>query len=330
MGMFDFLKQMMGKSDEPKASGDDLRSREELWEAVDLVVKLSHPNVSAVPDYRKKLIPAVEHTLAYADELIRQVPDSIPVEVNSWDTNPFLRTAFADSVRFTDFFTNNPKLKDFFQKTDATRCCALMTMNRTLKKSFGVEMEGDIMKRDVLQTTVDFSDHRLVARMKSEEETRKELSLRVLVLLADHCLEDILSLKEWKKEMEDEKQILEIKLQIQDARTQHRNSLLLGYSSSGRGEKNREAVKVLAQLDQKIAEVGAQFDEPEDYLEKIENMLYHPERFLCLEPVRMFVNDMNVVMENEKKGRGDEICFVELTSATGLQRAVVLIDCQKF
>ncbi len=99
-------------------------------------------------------------------------------------------------------------------------------MNRKDKKIFGVEMDGEILKRDVLQTSVDFSDHQIVAPMISEEETRKELSLRALALLATHSLEDILSLIEWKKEMETEKRILEIKLHIRDARVRSRKSLL--------------------------------------------------------------------------------------------------------
>ncbi|NJL59161.1 MAG: hypothetical protein HC887_05450 [Desulfobacteraceae bacterium] len=90
-------------------------------------------------------------------------------------------------------------MKDFFQKTDSSRCCALLVMNYRDKKIFGTEMDGEIIKREVLQTSVDFSDHEIVAPMISEEETRKELSLRALAMLAAHSLQDILSLIAWKK-----------------------------------------------------------------------------------------------------------------------------------
>ena len=175
-------------------------------------------------DYRKKLMPAVEHTLKYADELIVQMPAPVSIEADSWNSNPFVRATFLDNKEFKYFFSEHKTLKEFFQKTKASRCCALLVMSRKDKKVFGMEMDGEILKRDVLQTTVDFSDHQIVAPAISEAETRKELSLRVLALLATHSLEDILSLIELKKDMETEKRILEIKLNMRDARVRSRKS----------------------------------------------------------------------------------------------------------
>ncbi|NJL59162.1 MAG: hypothetical protein HC887_05455 [Desulfobacteraceae bacterium] len=60
--------------------------------AVDLVVKLSHPNIHYVPHYRKKLMPAVEHTLKYADDVICRIPAPVSIEPDSWNTNPLIRS----------------------------------------------------------------------------------------------------------------------------------------------------------------------------------------------------------------------------------------------
>jgi hypothetical protein len=326
---FDFLRKLRETFGHPaQPCGNEIRPCDEVWEAVDLVVKLSHPNIHYVPHYRKKLMPAVEHTLKYAGELITHLPDPVPVTADSYDTNPFIRTVFADNSQFRTFFSEHGILKECFQKAEGSRCCALLVMTHKEKKILGVEMDGEILKRDVLQTSIDFSDHQIVAPMISEEETRKELALRALALLASHSLEEILSLISWKKEMETEKRILEIKLQIRNAHVHNRKSLLPDISDNA--DEKTEVSEVLGQLDRKIAEVREELDEPEDYLNKVTNLLYHPEQFLRSEPVRMMVNDMNIIIDKEQPGKGDEIRFAELSTSTGLRKAGVLIDCYRF
>jgi hypothetical protein len=326
MRIFDFLSKFRDKSGQPSAG--EIRPRDELLEAVDLVVKLSHPNIHYVSRYRKKLMPAVEHTLKYADALIVQLPAPVSIEADSWNTDPFVRTMFLDNKEFKYFFSEQKTLKDFFQKTNASRCCALLVMSRKDKKILGAEMDGEILKRDVLQKTVDFSDHQIVAPAISESETRKELSLRVLALLATHCMEDILSLLESKKDMETEKRILEIKLNMRDALVRSRKSVLPDKSDNT--GNTSEANEMLGELDRKIAEARLKLDEPEDYLNRIMELLYHPEQFLRSEPVRMFVNDMNIITRNEYRGKVDEIRFAELSTDTGLRKAAVLVDYKRF
>jgi hypothetical protein len=326
MGIFDFLSKFRDRSGQ--SSANEIRPRDELWEAVDLVVKLSHPNIHYVSNYRKKLMPAVEQTLKYADELVVQLPAPVSIEADSWNTNPFVRATFLDNREFKNFFSEHKLLKEFFQKTNASRCCALLLMSRKDKKNLGVEMDGEILKRDVLQTTVDFSDHQIVAPAISEAETRKELSLRVLALLATHSLEDILSLIALKKDMETEKRILEIKLNMRDARVRSRKSFLPDKSDNT--GNSSEAHEMLGELDRKIAEARLELDEPEDYLNRVTELLYHPEQFLRSEPVRMFVNDMNIIIKNEHQGKVDEIRFAELSTDTGLRKAAVLVDYKRF
>lgn len=326
MGIFDILSKFRGKSGQPSADG--IRPREELLEAVDLVVKLSHPNIHYVSRYRKKLMPAVEHTLKYADALIVQMPAPVSIEADSWNTDPFVRAMFLDNREFKYFFSEQKTLKEFFQKTNTSRCCALLVMSRKDKKVLGVEMDGEILIRDVLQTTVDFSDHQIVAPAISEAETRKELSLRVLELLATHCLEDILSLIELKKNMETEKRILEIKLNLHDELVRSRKSVLPDKSDNS--GNTSQANEMLGDLDRKITQTRLQLDEPEDYLNRVMELLYHPEQFLRSEPVRMFVNDMNIVTRDEHRGKVDEIRFAELSTDTGLRKAAVLVDCKRF
>ncbi|WP_027357883.1 hypothetical protein [Desulforegula conservatrix] len=325
MALFDFLSKLRDKLGQQETEG--IRPKDELWEAVDLVVKMSHPNVHYVPNYRKKLMPAVEHTLKYADELVAQMTTLVSIHADSWNKDPFLRKIFLNNRMFNKLFTENKALTEFFQKTGASRCCALLVMDRKDKNIFGAELEGEIINRDVLKTSISFSNHQIVVPSISEEETRKELSTRALILLTAHALEEIMSIIAWKKEMETEKKTLEVKLQIHNAYINSTKSLLPDKSET---DDAKEVSEIIDQLDQKIAEAREEIDEPEDYLNRVTNLLYHPEFFLKYEAVRLLVNDMNVIVENDQLGKVDEINFLELSTASGLKKATVLVDCNRF
>jgi len=326
MGLFNFLSKFQDKS-EPEGT-DEIRPREELMEAVDLVAKLSHPNIHYVSHYRKKLLPAVEHTLKYADELIVQLPPPILIDADSWKTSPFIRKTFMDNGAFKEFFSQNKYLNKFFQKAKVDRCCVLLVMTPKERKTLGVELDGEIVRRDVLQTSIDFSEHQLVAARATETETRKVLSLRVLSLLASHSLEEILSLISLKKDMETEKRILEIKINLRDSLVQSRKSLLPDASETP-GEPS-DTHEVLEKIDKEIQKVRVQLEKPEDYLNHVTDLLYHPDRFFKSVPVRMFVNDMNIIVKSDHPVDADDIRFTEMTTSAGFRKAVVLVDYKRF
>lgn len=128
--------------------------------------------------------------------------------------------------------------------------------------------------------------------------------------------------------METEKRILEIKLNLHDELVRSRKSVLPDKSDNS--GNTSQANEMLGDLDRKITQTRLQLDEPEDYLNRVMELLYHPEQFLRSEPVRMFVNDMNIVTRDEHRGKVDEIRFAELSTDTGLRKAAVLVDCKRF
>jgi predicted Holliday junction resolvase-like endonuclease len=323
MAIFDFLAKLLGGNDSP-CSGD-ARPCEELWEAVDRVVRMSHPNIHYVPDYRKKLMPSVERTLKYADEIIAEMKAPVQIDRDSWDKDPFLRAVFLSEKQYRKFFSENRKLKEYFNKTGASKCCALMVMNRNDRVIYGAEMEGNIIKRDVARTSVTFSDHQIVKPAASEAETRKKLAMSVLSVLSAHALEEIMSLIEFKKKMETEKKALEIRLQIHKTAVNSRKSLL-----PDTDDKKDEATEILEEIDRKIAEVRTEIDEPEDYIRRVIELMNHPEKFFMAKPVKLLLNSMNVITGNIKQENAEEINFLELTIATGIRRATVLVNCTRF
>lgn len=324
MGILDFLAQMLGKSDQPCSS--DARPCEELMQAVDLVVKKSHPNIHYVTNYRKKLLPAVEYTLGYADELISMFNPPIRIDKDSWDSNPQICPLFVSEKQFLKFYTGNDELNEFFRKTGAPSCFALLVMDKTVKNIFGTELEGEIIKREVIKKSVNFSKHSIVTPTISEKETRNELSMLILSLLATQSLKEILSLIKWKENMENERKMLEIQIQMHNASISKTKELLPDPEDD---EEIKEAEEVLKQLDDKIAEARTETDEPEDYLNKVTELLYHPEKHLKAEPVKFLLNNLNIIVENTSMERISEINLLEFTTSAGMKRATMLIEIMR-
>lgn len=59
---------------------------------------------------------------------------------------------------------------------------AVLGMERVEKTVLGVELHGDLVRRDVPQTTVSFCNQRLACLTDSEQATRRELIQRGLLI----------------------------------------------------------------------------------------------------------------------------------------------------
>jgi hypothetical protein len=213
-------------------------------------------------------------------------------------------------------------MEQFFKTTAADQCFAFLTMSKEEKRIFGVDSENGILKRDVPQLSIHFSDHRIVALMDSEKESKKAAALQVLTALATHSLEEILSLKAWQEELKEQKKILEIELKIRSAKESGFASILSG--TYNRDPKTAEAKHFLDELNQKISTLKAKFDGPEDYLKYVTDMLSHPEDYLTSESLKLRLSDTSIKMPvSSSKGR--DIHLAELQLEGGPKRAAVFI-----
>jgi hypothetical protein len=142
---------------------DARKAEEGLLAAVETAAGLVDPKVRWVSGYRRKLKPAVARTLEYADELIAKIPGPIIADPDRWDHDPLLRAIFSTPEEILSTFHANPQDRKLLEASAGPRLCALLTMTREERSAFGVQVEGDIVKRDVPRTAVNFVDLRLLA-----------------------------------------------------------------------------------------------------------------------------------------------------------------------
>ena len=329
MGLLDIihgLSEAPGKAGKAgNGAGKPEGAADELFATVDGIVRASNPMTAGLRRYRKTLTSAVECTRRYSDVLTSKVPGPVEIDRDSWSKDPLVKALFATAGQFEDFFFRTKELKEIFEKNRAEHCFALLTATREEKTVFTTDKEGEILKQNVPKTAVSFDEHRLVAPTPSLEKTQRELSKRTVAVLTDFVCEDLVYLKKWKKELEDERRLLEAQIKFREARDRNVNLLF-----SGRKEDHGpigEAKKVLESMDGKISEVSKEISGPEDYLSKVAGVLSNPEKYLQIEPVVIRMGDLGLKSTDPSDPKAKEIRFAELSLQTGLKRAAVLVQC---
>ena len=326
MGLLDIILGLTGASE--KAKGGTKREKgpaDELFATVDAIVRVCNPATLRLRHYRKTLTSAVERTREYSKVLIAKVPGPVEIDADSWSKDPLVNALFATVDQFNDFFFRSKWLKEFFEKSDAEHCFALLTMNHEEKTVFTTDQEGEILKRNVPKTAVNFDDHRLVAPTPSMEETKRELAKRTVSVLTDFVCEELVFLKKWKKELEDERRLLEAQIEFRETRDEDVHLLFRGREEDRGGIE--EAKKVLASMDGKIYEVSKEISGPEDYLSKVAGVLTNPEKYLQIEAVSIRMGDLGIKATDPSAPGAKEIRFAELSLQTGQKRAAVLVRC---
>jgi len=303
MSIFSVMKNLFGTR-ESRKTADEPQCLSEIF---GWVTEEMHPKARGAKGYKKKLRPAVIHACQYIDTLVKEIPGPADIRLEKWEDNPLVNAFFVTSDQVREFAAKSPNVQMILKKNSPGAYYAFLTMSKTETKNFGTEMQGDLVKRDVMHTAVTFRNHRMDAVFPSEEELRKDLRKRGMKLLMAFALEHILSLEEWITELEEQKHLLEIKLQISNVRQRS----LAPFPVSGTEEfrKNREAAGILKKIEEKLALLHAQLHSPEDYLNQVIKILMHPEKCLGVERIFMKISPMNILLAPDARENGTEICL---------------------
>ncbi len=300
---------MIGKLFGDRKSEKNADEPEYLSEIFGWVAEEMDPRIQRAKGYRKKLKPAVIHACAYIDGLVEKIPGPADIDTENWENDPLVHAFFIKAEDAEELVRKSSGLRSAGEKRDLSGHCGLLFMRKTERKSFGAQLEENLIKKDVIQTSVTFTHHRIEAFFPSVEELRKDLRKRGLKLLMTLVLEHILSIEEWISELEEQKHLLEMQLQIRDARKRSLDSFLV--SESEDAQKNREAAKILQKIEEKLARLHAQVRTPEDLMHQVTNVLMHPEQCLGIEKISMKLSPMNILLAPDARERGTEITLAQ-------------------
>ena len=156
--------------------------REAVYKAVETIVDVTDVRLRAVASYQKKLRASARELLDYVEELVMEIPAAVELSHSAYINDPMVNMLFRSPSEIHRLFSQTQSVQEFFKASKnnhATEVFALLFLNRSEKNILGSEMRGEIILKEVAQTSISFSGHRLVSPSATEQAARSAIQ-RVL------------------------------------------------------------------------------------------------------------------------------------------------------
>jgi hypothetical protein len=148
-------------------------------------ILVMNPRLKNARHYEKSLVRALKTSLRYTDDLVASLPRLRDANADAWSSDPSIRAFFATPDDLPRAFSRSETLRAWFNgHANATHACAVLGMAMTERHILGVAREGDSIRRDVPQTALCFSDHRVRVCSDSDASLRAAIASRMIDQLA--------------------------------------------------------------------------------------------------------------------------------------------------
>ena len=289
--------------------------------AIERAVDGTYPRLRAMSGYHKRLrepvIHAVDHVIGLVDAIARPVPASSA----QFASDPRLAALFVSPEHMHEVLGKDPVLSEYRdQHPEATEgTTALLLAQRHERNIFGVELQGETVRRDVAQVSVSFGSHRLLDPNANEDEARRQLKRRAFDHLLGLALARISEAKGERAGLSQQRDLLSWKLRVLKKG---------GWNFEDRPAGHIDALAVQKELD----EIETQMDtlSVDDrtlsgQLDVVTDLLSDAEKQLWAEPVELHLDRMNIKRDAQYPD-ARRIGFNELHNARGESLAMLFVS----
>jgi hypothetical protein len=288
--------------------------------AIERAVDGTDPRLRALFGYKKRLRPSVIHAIDHVIALVDAIPAALPAGRGDYGADPRLKALFASADRMLEVLGNDVELGEFRSGTDqgAERAVALLLAERVEKNVLGMELAGDMLRRDVAQVSVSFRHHRLLAVSRNEADTRRQLMRRAFDHLLTLALARIAEVHGERADLARQRDLL-----------QHKLSALQrgGWSLEAVGEQPDHAALLaeLQQIETGLAKLATDAGALQGRSDIVAGLLGHAEQQLWAEDLAIHLDDMNI-RRAARDASAQRITLRELHDARGTSLAMLLIS----
>ena len=321
--LFDFRAAMIARHETQRLSPEQ---RAALEQDVESVVDGIEPKMRLVSGYQKKLQPAVATARAYIDALVEKIPGPLSMTQKAFVSDPHVNAFFATPQEVRAVFGQSADLKAFFdqpENADLDTACALLCMVEEEKSVLGMELAQGAVRRDVRQTAVNFSDHKVLTPGATEADARLGLKNCIFNALVSHALQHIADRKAQQRELLDQRRILYARLRARQAYNGGLDTLLATVSAGDTGSGDIEGK--LAEAEAQLKQAPATRDAPRNYLHEVKAILEQPQEFIRLRRVSFRLNRMGIKVDEKSEQPAHCIELAEIEVSNVLKRVVAIV-----
>ena len=319
MGIVDWFRNRLGRFDPDRAADEAV-----VW-GVEKAVALTNPKLRLLPDCEKRLAPAVAKTVDFLREQAHAFPAARPLSAGDWSSDPAWRAFFVASTDIPAVLGRSDNLRTLFDKfPELDHAHLILGMAVSEQKVFGMALQGNIVQRDVAQVSVSFSDHQARLCGGDEMRLRRVVGVQIFEYLVAHALAEIGAERVERQELQASRSLIRARLRLLE---QHGPGLgsLFGSAPAARSEQARLEAELLDN-ERQLEALGASESALDAELECLATVLSEPQRYLRIEPKRLRLNAMNVVVPEASSEAAADIDFAvaELSGSPPMRRAFVV------
>jgi hypothetical protein len=308
-------------------AGDDAEpDPARVAEAIDRIVALS-PHLRMARRYEARLAPAVITALRYVDGIAAAIPPAREASAAAWSFDPYIHAFFAGADSVAPALSRSRDLRAFFdQNPGLQEAHAVLGMAMQEKRVLGAALEGETMRRDVIQDTISFSDHQVRICGRTEPELRAEIVRRMVAQLGLQGMARYAAQQTQRGMLEHERALLRTRLQLLE-RNGAGVGALVGDRDAAGGEELARLQEAIADNEDAIGRLGLRSEALDRELAEVCAVLADPAAHLYLETRRCVLNKMNVVLPPGSTDIGDEMVFqtAQLPTVPPQTRAFALV-----
>jgi hypothetical protein len=318
------FRKILSRNEEARQKRQRKRQHEDaLNRAIDQVAKTSAPVICFLHNCRHELRAPVEAALDYIQKTMDAIPGPVDLTPSNWGRDRLLQTLFINDEEIQNLLMTSHRLQAFFEKDKALQTVALLTATKRERTIFGTAMEGDILRRDVAQTAVEFYDHRIMDPSAAAADTQRALRDRALNALVTHTLERLLKIRALKDELKEQQRLLSIQFRIQQTRMQGLD--VLESDETDRQSTIPAESLILTDIEKELQELGEEADCPEEYLRQLTAVLNAPQQVLTVAPIRLHLNWMGVKQGDDGAEGEDAPSLAEVAFQGRPKRVAVFV-----
>jgi hypothetical protein len=290
----------------PANSGQD---NPVLEQALERTARVIDPNLRRTRHWPGRYRASIGRALEQAQRVAQGVPGPVMLDRENWVKDPFVHTLFASAEEMQSAVSASSTIREFVAAHGGKEVHALLSLRREEKHSFGIESSGDVLRRDVAQRTIWFTDPHFIGPATSEGEARENLLWALFDLFLDRLGEGRERLRMERERLVQEKDLAQARLR-------------------GAPQARRPALeKSLAEFIKRLTEIGESLD-PERMYEVFDIILSHPEDCLYLESHSLTLNALGVVRSESEDADVNTLHFLDLLERYQPRRTLVLVCCR--
>jgi len=294
-----------------------------LEKATERAVDGTDRRLHALGDYRARLRGPVELAVNHVISLVNALPPPIEISPRAFGEDNGLRPFFVSTEHLREVLGKFSNVRDFLTDLASPppeEIFGLLTMVREERNVFGMELDGDSLRRDVMQVAVNFSNHRYIGPTGNEVDTRRELMKRAFDFLIEKALERITGERGKRRDLDRQRHLLRQKLDVMQTGQWGLGAML--NDSEGPGPNLAALEAEIETIEVELGHGHADSLGLEESLALVADTLSRPADWLAAHKISLRLDYRGIKLPDSSAM--PEIGLAELFSSTGERRTVVL------